>query len=107
MVCNAKSRAHKSAVHWLPLGLTLLAFIFYAFGGYYHYDYVLGVRVYNYDMPYTTVLCYLAIIAAAVALLISVFVIPKTRVVLKVINILLSGIMLFLAVMWVVDALMM
>jgi len=94
--CNAKSRAHKKAVHWLPLLLTLLAFIFYLFGGSYYQGIV----------PYTTPLDYLAVLTAIVAIIIAIVVIPRTRLVLKIISILLSGLMLYAAVSWVMNVIL-
>ena len=101
--CNTKSRAHKSPIHWLPLGFTIIAFVLYMFGGYYYFDYRLDAH--NYDLPYATIADYLALILALAALIIAIVKIPKTRVVIKVISILLSGLMLYLAIDWIFYAL--
>jgi len=85
--------------------LAFVSFIFYAFGGYYYFDYTLGLH--NYDLPYATVLDYLAVITAVAGLIMAIAVVPTSRVVLKIIGILLNGIMLFLSVMWVLDVLFM
>jgi len=98
--CDTKSRAHKSIVHWLPIGLSLIAFIFYMFGGYYYFDTTVGEH--NYEMPYATALDYLSLLLAIAALIIAVVVIPRTRVALKVVNILLSGLMLYFAIDWII-----
>ena len=100
--CNAKSRAHKSAIHWIPLVLTVVAFLFYALGGYYYFDYGLGAH--NYSLPYATVLDYLALAMAAIALIISIAVIPRTRLVIKIISVILSLIMVYLAIEWILYA---
>jgi len=73
------------------------------FGGYYYFDSVRGI--YIDDMPYTTVLDYLALVVAIIGLIIASVVIPKTRIVLKVISIILCGLMLWLSVDWILYAL--
>jgi len=83
--------------------LIFVSFICYAFGGYYYFDDSLGVH--NYDLPYATVLDYLSVLFSAVALIISIAVIPNNRIVLKVIGILLSLVMLYLSVFWVLETL--
>jgi len=98
--CDTKSRAHKSIVHWLPIGLSLIALIFYMFGGYYYFDTTLDR--YNYEMPYATALDYLSLLLAVAALIVAITVIPRTRVALKVVSILLSGLMLYFAVGWII-----
>ena len=97
--CSTKSRAHKSIKHWLPLGLTVVAFIFYIFGGYYYYDYLRGAH--NYDRPYVTVTDFIALFLALAAFILSIVKIPRTRMVLKIISLILSGIVLSFAVQWI------
>jgi len=94
--CNAKSRAHKKAIHWLPLPLALLSFICYAAGGYYD----------SAGLPYTTSLDYVALAVAIIGLIIAAVVVPSTRMALKIIGLLLNGIMLFLTVSWILDVLL-
>jgi len=99
--CNAKSRAHKSIKHWLPAGLSILAIIFTVFGGFYYFDEALGA--YNYDMPYATMLDYLSFLVSVIAFIMSVVYIPRTRLVLKIFSIVLSGFMLFISLFWLLE----
>ena len=96
--CNAKSRAHKRFLHWVPLILTVVAVAFFIFGGYYYVD---AMGVHNYNMPYTTALDYLALLVAGIAILLAIVAIPRTRLALKIVSILLSGIMIYLCVDWI------
>jgi len=75
--------------------MTFIAFVFFVFGG-----------TYQHGIPYATVADYLALIIAVAAFLISIFVIPRTRLALKIVSILFSGIMLFFSVVWILEVLL-
>jgi len=80
-----------------------VALAFYAFGGYYYFD--TALQAYDYNRPYASILDYLALLLSMIAFAMSIFTIPGKRVVLKIISILLSGIMMLLAVLWIIDVL--
>ena len=101
LVCNTKSSAHKKGVHWLPIPLSIVAFFCWAFGGYYQLDRHSGMYV-----PYTTALDFIALALAGIGLIVAVFVIPRTRVALKIISILLSGIMMYFAIDWILHVIL-
>lgn len=100
--CNTKSRAHTSGIHWLPIGLTFVSLICFMFGGYYRLD-EMGVQ--NYDMPYANIIDFLGLCAAIAAIIVAAVCIPKTRMVLKVISLILAGVMAWLTVDWILYAL--
>jgi len=102
--CGTKSHAQKSGLHWLPIGLAVIALIFYSWGGYYYFDEVLGE--YNYELPYSTVFDYLSLITSLAAIIIAAVSIPGTRKVLKVISIILAAIMIWLSADWLVYSLL-
>ena len=104
--CGTKSIAGKSATDWLPIALPFVAYIFYIFGGFYRYIRFDAVQeTYIYEMPYVAFGDFAALALSIFSLIWAAAKVPKTRMALKVIGLILSGITLFLAIDWIVLAL--
>lgn len=103
-ICGDKNKDLKRGAHWATLALVGLSLSIYSISGAldYHYyaDYVdeLGLGMLN-------IFNFLAAIGALAALALAIVYIPRSRPVLKTISIILSGIVTFVTVEWIVFAL--
>ncbi|MCL2572886.1 MAG: zinc ribbon domain-containing protein [Defluviitaleaceae bacterium] len=87
--CNTRATIINTPLHWLSLGLSILAFItFSAFGG-------------DFDLGDVNIFDWLTIPIALAALVVAIMCIPRGRIILKVISIVLALFYFLVSITWV------
>ena len=89
--CGNALRVQNSFAHWVPLTMSLVAFFIF-FG-------LLGGDYATYEV---NMFDWLALFTSAVALVLSFILVPKARLALRVASAIVSGVVAFVALGWIV-----